>query len=428
MRRAVRGTGSRLGAFLLRSRADEAVLQAVASIRVAKVRSALTILGVVIGVATVMTMASIVKGVRDQIVETIEIAGPSTFYVMKVLSQQPLNPDDLPRWVRVRPDLTPADAERIAQLPEIAYAAIWGQVFGRIEYAGVRTQQTGIVGADNGYSEIYGGELTEGRWFTRHELASGADVVVLDERMARRVFGQVAPIDKVARVAGRPARVVGLYRAAGNIFEPPGQETGAIVPFRMLDRYYAIDRTNALFIPVKPRPSTSAADAQGAVIVAMREMRRLRPADPNTFDLITQDQILSTFNDITGIFFLVIMVLSAVGLLVGGIGVMAVMMISVTERTREIGVRKALGATRGDIMLQFLVEASTLTGIGGVIGIVIGLLLGKAATMALHVHADPPLGLTLMAVAVSVSIGIIFGIVPARRAARLDPIEALRHE
>src|SRR3954447_19044537 len=135
----------------------ENVSAAVDSLRVAKGRSALTILGVVIGVSTVMTMASIVAGIRDQIVSTIEIAGPTTFYVMKVWSQTPINPQDLPKWVRIRPDLTPAEAERIASLPEINYAAIWAQTFSRVEFEGIRTQPGIITGADNGYTEIYGG-------------------------------------------------------------------------------------------------------------------------------------------------------------------------------------------------------------------------------------------------------------------------------
>jgi putative ABC transport system permease protein len=162
--------------------------------------------------------------------------------------------------------------------------------------------------------------------------------------------------------------------------------------------------------------------------MALREMRHLRPADNNTFDLVTQDQILDTFNGITSVFFLVMIVLSGVSLLVGGIGVMAIMTVSVTSRTREIGVRKALGATRQDILLQFLVEAATLTGIGGAIGIVAGLLLGRIAAVALKVDAPVPFVFTVIAVLVSVGIGLVFGMVPARRAARLDPIEALRYE
>jgi putative ABC transport system permease protein len=398
------------------------------SLRVAKTRSALTILGVVIGVSTVMAMASIVKGIRDQIVQTIEIAGPTTFYVMKVWSQTPLNPEALPKWVRVRPDISPAEARRIQELPEIDYASIWGQIQNRVEYEGIRTQMGVIIGADDRYPEIYGGDLIAGRWFTRAEMVGGAAVAVLDDDVARRLFGSIQPLDKWVQIGGRPARVVGVYEPAANIFQPPGQATHAIVPFLMLDHQFTIDKTNALFVPVKPKRGVSVVDAQAAVTVALREIRRLRPADRNTFDMITQDQILDTFNKMTGVFFLVMIVLSAVALLVGGIGVMAVMMISVTERTREIGIRKAVGATRRDILQQFLIEAATLTGTGGAIGVAIGLALGQVATMAMHIRATPPLDLTAIAVLVSVSIGLIFGLLPARRAATLDPIESLRYE
>jgi putative ABC transport system permease protein len=398
------------------------------SLRESKGRSALTILGVVIGVSTVMAMASIVRGVQDQIVHTIEIAGPTTFYVMKVFSQTPLNPDNLPKWVRVRPNLTPAEADRIAALPEIGYAALWAQILNRVEYEGVRTNLGIINGADDGYPEIYGGELARGRWFTKAELRSGDAVVVLDADAAAKLFGAIEPLDKWVKIGGRPARVIGVYQAAKNIFQPPGQKVHAIVSYRMLDRQFIIDKTNALFIPVKPRPGVTVADAQNAVTVALREMRRLHPGDHNTFDMITQDQILDTVNKLTGAFFLVMVVLSSVGLLVGGIGVMAVMMISVTDRTREIGLRKACGARSRDIMQQFLLEAAALTGVGGTIGVVVGLGVGRLASAAMSVSAAPPVDLTLVAVAVSVGIGLVFGLLPARRAARLDPVEALRYE
>ena len=401
---------------------------ALGALRVAKLRSALTILGVVIGVSCVMAMASIVRGVQDQILNTLEVSGPTTFYVMKVFSQTPLNPENLPKWVRIRPDLSEREAQRIAALPEIHYAALWAQIFNRVEYGGTRTGVGIITGADNGYTEIYGGDLHAGRWFTNSELSSGAAVVVLESDVAGKLFGYEQPIGKRVRIGGRPMQVIGIYEAAANIFEPPGQEQFAIVPFRLLDHQFTIDRTNALFIPVKPRPSVTVADAQGAVTVAMRELRHLRPGDQSTFDMITQDQILDLFNKISGAFFFVMMALSAVGLLVGGIGVMAVMMISVTERTREIGIRKAVGATRRDILQQFLIEAATLTGVGGVAGIVFGLLVGRAANVAMRLSSTPPLDLTVLAVFVSVGIGIAFGLLPARRAARLDPIEALRYE
>ena len=398
------------------------------TLRAGKTRSALTILGVVIGVATVMSMAAIVTGISNQIVRTIEIAGPSTFYVIKVFSETPINPDRLPAHVRIRPDLERREAERLANLPEIAYAAIWAQAFGRIEFNGVRTQMLAVMGADDGFTRIQGGELVDGRWFTRGEVASGAPVAVIDEDVARKVFGRERAIGRTVRVGGRPVEVIGLYQPPGNIFSPPGQQIGAILPVLLVDRQFTVDRTNALWIPVKPRAGVSVAEAQEAVTITMREMRRLRPGDRNSFDLMTQDQILDTFNKLTGVFFLVMIVLSAVALLVGGIGVMAIMMVSVTSRTREIGLRKAVGATKRDIMLQFLVEAVTLTGIGGVIGILTGLALGRVVGVVMDIEATAPVSMTATAVGVSVAIGIAFGLLPAIRAARLDPIEALRYE
>ncbi len=398
------------------------------TLRVAKLRSALTILGVVIGVATVMTMASLVEGLRAQIIRTVEIAGPTTFYVLKVYSSTPINPQNPPAWVRIRPDLTLDEAEVVRRLPETQYAALWGQTVQRLAYQGERTQPTAVFGADAGFPIVQGGELVAGRWFTRGEVLSGASVIVVQEPMARRLFGRVNPLGKTMQVGGRPVEVIGLYLPPENIFAPQGSETGAIIPFRLLDAQFEIDRTNALWIPVKPRDGVTVEAAQEAVTIALREHRRLRPSQRNSFDLVTQDQILEIFNQLTGVFFVVMLVLASVALLVGGIGVMAIMMVSVTDRTREIGIRKALGATRGDIAVQFLIEAATLTGIGGVIGIAIGLGAGKLVTMLLGIDAAPPVALTLVAVAVSVGIGLVFGVLPARRAARLDPIEALRYE
>jgi putative ABC transport system permease protein len=393
-----------------------------------KLRSGLTVLGVVIGVSTVMTMASLVQGIRDQIVRTIEVAGPTTFYVMKVFSQTPLNPDRLPKWVRIRPDLQNDEAERIRALPEIAYASLWGQTIARVEYEGARTQNVAVFGADDGFTVIQGGELASGRWFTRQEILSGEPVVVLRDAIADKVFGRLEPLGKLVRVGGRPARVIGIYIQPGNIFSPPGSEIGAILPYRMLDAQFQIDKTGGIWIPVKPKPGVTVSEAQASVTVALRSGRKLRPRDQNTFDLITQDQVLDTFNSLTSVFFLVLIVLSSVALMVGGIGVMAIMMVSVTDRTKEIGLRKALGATTGDIRLQFLVEASTLTGIGGIIGVVAGGALGKLVTVLLDITTGFPLTLTIVAVTSSIVVGVLFGLIPANRAARLDPVDALRYE
>ncbi len=397
-------------------------------LRANKLRSALTMLGVVIGVATVMAMASIVQGIRDQIINTIEVAGPTTFYVVRIFSQTPLNPDALPREVRIRPVVKPEEARAIAELPETRYAGIWVQLFQRMEYEGAHTQIMTQFGADAQYMEIQGGQLLRGRFFSTAEERSGTPVIVLEEKPAERLFGRIDPLGRFVRVAGKSLRVIGLYQNPQNIFQPPSQEIGAILPFETARRFFRYDETNALWIVVKPRDGVSVTQAMDAVTTQLRRMRGLRPADQNTFDLITQDQILDIFNQLTGVFFLVMLALSSVALMVGGIGVMAIMMVSVTDRTREIGVRKALGATRREIMWQFLVEAATLTLSGGLIGVVVGLGMGEALKALMQTGSGVPIWSAVVACLVSVAIGLVFGVMPATRAARLDPIEALRYE
>jgi len=395
----------------------EGMAVAVASIRENKLRSALTVLGVVIGVSTVMTMASIVAGLRNQIITTIEVAGPTTFYVIRYFSQTPIDPNSLPREVRIRPVLKEEEAQVIADLPDIAYGAIWIQLYARLAYKGTRTQLITVFAADDRYMEIQGGNLLEGRFFTESELRGGDLVVVLEETFAARLFGRLDPLGKDVLVAGRPLRVIGIYRTPDNIFQPPSQEIGA--------RY---DETNALWIIVKPRPGVSVTAAQDLVTVALRRYRGLRPGDPDTFDLISQDQILDIFNQLTGVFFLVMIVLSSVALMVGGIGVMAIMMVSVTDRTREIGVRKAVGATRREILWQFLVEAATLTLLGGLVGVAVGTGAGEILKRLLGFETGVPVWSAFVACGVSATIGLVFGLLPASRASRLDPVEALRYE
>jgi putative ABC transport system permease protein len=406
----------------------EGVRMALAAIGAQKLRAGLTILGIVIGVSTVMAMASIVQGIRGQIMNSLEVVGPTTFRIVRYFSSTPLNPDALPREVRIRPVLRPEEAEAIARLPEIRYAALWLAVFERLEYEGVRSQPTIVYGADDRFMEILGGGILEGRTFTPTEVRSGAPVVIIEREAADNVFGRIDPLGRIMRVGGRALRVVGVYRKPENIFQPPGQEIAAILPFRTAERSFAYDETNSLVTLVKPRDGVTVPDAMDAVTVQLRRMRGLRPAQPNTFDLITAEQILDIFNRLTGVFFLVMIVLSSVALLVGGIGVMAIMMVSVTSRTREIGIRKAMGATRQEILWQFLVEAATLTATGGAIGILIGLGAGEVLKRVLGFETGVPVWSAVLATGVSVGIGLVFGLLPASHAARLDPVEALRYE
>ena len=191
--------------------AREGVTIAIDSLRSNKLRSFLTILGVVIGVSTVMAMASLVQGIRAQIFNAIETAGPSVFYVMRYFSQTPLNPDRLPYEVRIRPVLANPDAEAIRRIPEIGYASLWVQLVQRVEYQGERTQTVAVFGADDRYMEIQGGTLLRGRFFTRAELTGDA-VVVLESEVADRLFGQIEPIGHYVRVGGKSLRVIGIYQ------------------------------------------------------------------------------------------------------------------------------------------------------------------------------------------------------------------------
>jgi len=398
-------------------------------LRANKLRSALTILGVVIGIATVMAMASIVAGFREQIVNTLEVVGPTTFRILRFFSSTPLNPDALPREVRIRPALAADEAEAIARLPEIHYAAIWTQLFYRFEYAGIRTQTLGIFGADDRFMEILGGGLARGRVFTTAELRGGAPVVVVEQRTVDRLFGAREPLGAIVRIGGRPFRVVGVWQRPTNIFEVPGApEISGIVPYEAARGRFPIDEVNGLIILVKPRPEVSVARAMDAVTLQLRRMRGLKAGEPNSFDMLTSDQVLGIFDSLTFAFFFVMLVLSSIALLVGGIGVMAIMMVSVTSRTREIGLRKAMGATRREILWQFLVEAATLTLVGGVIGIMFGIGSGEFLKRLLNFTTTVPVWSAAVATAVSISVGLVFGIAPAARAARLDPVEALRYE
>jgi putative ABC transport system permease protein len=419
------------------SNVAEGVVLALDAMRASKLRSALTILGVVIGVTTVMVMASLVNGIQTQIFASVENASPQTFYVVRFFSSIPLNPDRLPPEVRARKVLDEDDAEALRRSDQIRYAGLMVQVQQKIEVAGIQSQGLMIYGADNSYLEIQGGSLLAGRFFSQSELKSGRPVrievddeawaVLKREAVQRRVW-LVWWLGDLVRIGGVSFTVIGIYAKPDNIFQPPGASDGGIVPFRAAKQNFRYDETNSLFIAVLAQRGISLPVAKDAAIATLRRARGHRPAAANSFDVITQDQILDTITSLTSAFFLVMIALSSVALLVGGIGVMAIMMVSVTDRTHEIGLRKALGATRNEILWQFLVEAATLTGVGGILGIVVGLLIGELLKAVLALDSGAPLWSAVVAVTASVGIGLVFGMIPAGRAARMDPVEALRHE
>jgi putative ABC transport system permease protein len=404
------------------------VLLALGAMRTSKLRSALTILGVVIGVTTVMVMASLVEGIRGEIFASIENSSPRTFFVIRFFSSVPLNPQNLPAAVRVRPVVSDGDVAALNTVDAIHHAGLWVQTQERMEYQGEHSQALAVWGADNGYLEVQGGTLLKGRWFSTAELSGGEPVMVIEDDVARKLFGTLDPLGRVVRVGGKPFTTIGVFAKPDNAFAPPGQDPGGVVPFRAAQQNFHYDETQSLFIVVVAARGFTMDDAKDAATMALRRVRGLRPGVPNSFDLLTQDQILGIIDKLTSAFFLVMIALSSVALLVGGIGVMAIMMVSVTDRTREIGIRKALGATRAEILLQFLVEAATLTAVGGLLGIGVGLLGGELLKSILGIKSGPPLWSAVTATAASVAIGLVFGVIPANRAARMDPVEALRYE
>jgi putative ABC transport system permease protein len=251
-------------------------------------------------------------------------------------------------------------------------------------------------------------------------------VVVINDELAKQAFGDSDPLDKMIDIGDVPFKVLGIYHYQAS-FLSGGNKPRAIVPIESARKHLKVN-WNDIGIAVIPMTGVSRAEAIDDVIAAMRARHALRPGSDNDFAIITQDQLFEVYNKIFGAFFLTMIVLSAVGLIVGGVGVIAIMMISVTERTREIGVRKALGATRGTILWQFLVEAVTLTGIGAVIGLVGGIAVAMLIKAVTPVAASVPAIAIFSALGASCITGIMFGMLPAARAAKLDPVVALRYE
>jgi putative ABC transport system permease protein len=401
---------------------------ALASLRAHKARAALTILGVAIGVMVVMVIGAIISGFNKGIADMLEQSGPKTFWVGRFF-QGGVNisdgSDEMSPWRR-NPPLSLEDARAISVLPSVAWTALDEGGQGEVTFEARTQKNVTIRGRSAAWPNVAGGDVSPGRSFTEVEDGAASTVVVVNQKMAELLFDQIDPIGRRIKIQGVPYTVIGVFNPPPQLFGgQPSPEV--VIPHGALVKYVDYWR-GWMDILVGPTDGATTAQAMEDVTEAMRLRRGLRPGQDNNFAVVSQEKILESVNSTTAIVRFVMFALSGVGLMVGGIGVVAIMMISVTERTREIGVRKALGATRRAILWQFLVEAATLTLVGGVVGMIFGGLVALLLSVATPIPAHVPLGSILAALFVAGLTGIVFGLYPAGRAARLDPVEALRYE
>ena len=406
----------------------EGVTIALDSIRANRVRAGLTILGIAVGVFVVVVMSAAIHGINESVAKDFESTGPTTFFVSRwpITFENCDGTDATCKWLR-NPPLSLADNDAIAQLSSVRTAGARIDLSRAAAYKDKRVKGVQVSGFTGNWQQIDGGgDLYPGRNFTPNEAKAGDRVVVVSEELAKGLFGESDPVDKVITLGAEPFHVLGVYHYKAS-FLGGGDAPRALVPIEAARKHLAAS-FNDMGLAVIPAKGVDRAVAIDDVIAAMRARHGLRPVSDNDFAIITQDQLFDVYNKIFGTFFLVMVVLSGVGLIVGGVGVVAIMMISVTERTREIGIRKALGATRGTILWQFLVEAVTLTGIGAIIGLVLGTLVAFAIAKTTPIAASvPPLAI-VAALLSSCFTGILFGMLPAAKAAKLDPVAALRYE
>jgi putative ABC transport system permease protein len=423
---------------------DEVLAMAVDTVRSNKLRSGLTVLGVVIGITAIVGMTALIRGFDESLRDGIRELGPEVVFVAKFSGVSMASGREFQELIR-RPNLTVEDKEAIERLaPSAGVVDVWLGAGGpptqeRVFYRGERSKQLAVLGVTDKYADISFLKLEAGRFFTEGEVTRRRNVIVLGYTPHQALFAEqgIDPIGKKVRLGAVEYTVVGVTgkRPAAGGFNL-GQDDFVLIPETTFRKQFGIRLLRgpggathqSLLIAAMPREGATRAD----LIAEMEEIMRIRHGltldQENDFDILTQDAVLKTWDQVSAATFFALIVISSIALMVGGIGVMAIMMISVTERTREIGVRKALGARRMEILWQFLAEAAMLTLTGGLIGIALGASIGYGVHFATGFPVSLPWWSFALGIGFSASVGIFFGMYPAIRASRLDPIEALRYE
>ena len=425
---------------LLRETAE----MALSTLRGNKMRSALTVLGVVIGVTSIVGMTSLIRGFDSSLRSAINALGPNTIMVARFSGVSLAAGASFQALMR-RPSLTVPDMQAIERQATTAEIVdIWlgagppQPITERIFYRGERTRPSPIMGTTEKYVEVNFATMFAGRSFTAQEVLRNRAVAVVGWGVYQALFEKrgIDPVGKSVRIGAVEYTVLGVVgpRPSPGGFSL-GQDDFAIVPYGTYRKQFGNERVRRgpfggmpAMIVVVPREGVDRAEAIREIETIMRIRHGLMLDQPNDFDLVTSDAMLAVWDQISAAILLALVVISSIALMVGGIGVMAIMTISVTERTREIGVRKAIGARRREILVQFLIEAAVLTSVGGILGVLMGSAIGLVVNLLSGFPVSLPWWSFALGLGFSASIGIFFGMLPAWRASRLDPIEALRYE
>lgn len=400
------------------------------SIKSHKLRSFLTLLGIMIGVTTVIGMVSIIQGLNRAFLSELESIGSDIIMVSKY--EPGVHIGRSSEETRQRKDFTFEDAlaiENECSLVKAVAVDLVVNVFENIpiKYRNIKSQDSIIIGMNEKFPIVLSVYLPQkGRFISESDIIHRTKVCVLGSELTETLFPYTGALGKEIRIGPEKFTVIGLLEKRGSIFGQ-SQDNFIGIPITTLMKYFPYD-LSGIEITATPKKHGYIQETMEQIINVLRKRRKVGFGKPNDFSIFTQDTIIDLYNQITGAVYLVMIVISSIGLLVGGIGVMNIMLVSVKERTREIGIRKAIGARSGDILKQFLIEAIFLTCVGGTSGIIMGFSIAFLVKVATPLPASVTLWSVLLGFFVSVSVGLFFGIFPAQKAAKLDPIVALRHE